>query len=390
MNIKNIRKETPACQDVLFFNSAGASLMPNCVVKKIKDYLDEETQIGGYQLAEQKEIEIQSFYDETAKLLNTQPINIAFAYNATDAYTKALSTIDFKPLDVIITSDDDYVSNFINFISLKKRVGVNIIRMQNLDNGDIDVEKFEALVRKHRPKLVSLSHIPTNSGKIQNAAAVGEICKRTETLFLLDACQSVGQIQVDVQKLNCDFLSATGRKFLRGPRGTGFLYVSNRVLEKGLAPLNLELVGAHWTGPEDYELEKTAKRFEFWELPYASLLGLKEAISYANVLGMDNIETRNQELMSHLKGKLQSIPTVQLYDDGSKTGNILTFRKDGHSLESLKAHLTQHKILYSTLGRSSALLDFNKKGIDWAIRLSPHYFNTMEELDLLAEKIESI
>ena len=390
MNIDQIRQDTPGCADKLFFNSAGSSLPPAMVVQKISEYLREEEQQGGYKLAELRSREIQGFYEEAALLLNTRAENIAFASHATDAYAKALSAVPFEAGDVILTTDDDYVSNYLNFLSLQKRMGIRIVRAGNLPNGDLDLDHFGELAKQHQPKLVAITHIPTSSGLVQDAESVGAICREYDCLYLLDACQSVGQISVDVEKIGCDFLSATGRKFLRGPRGTGFLYVSDRVLQEGYAPLFVDLRGAHWTAGDQYALQPDARRFETWEVSYALLLGLKEALAYANRLGMQQIEVYNRELMRDLRQKLSAIPGVRLLDQGTRLGNILTFQKEGQTLEQTQKCLDQHQVLYSVAQKSSAQYDFDKKGIDWAIRLSPHYFNTLEEMGRLAKLIADL
>ncbi|WP_308003855.1 aminotransferase class V-fold PLP-dependent enzyme, partial [uncultured Chryseobacterium sp.] len=221
MNVAKIREDIRGLSDgKIFMNNAGSSLMPSIVVDSMIDYLKQEEQFGGYEVANRNAELLEEFYDETAKLINCKPSNIAFATSATEAFAKALSSIVFKENDVIITTADDYISNQITFISLQKKINIKIIRTRNLPDNELDLEDLENLIRKYTPKLVAVTHIPTNSGLIQNVEGVGKICKRYNILYLVDACQSVGQMVVDVEKIGCDFLTATGRKFLRGPRGT--------------------------------------------------------------------------------------------------------------------------------------------------------------------------
>lgn len=391
MNIDQIRADIPYLGDKIFLNSAGSSLMPRQVTEKINGYLKREEEFGGYYVSDilEKE-EIQEFYSETAQILNCEPRNIAFAHDATDAYIKALSSIPFKTGDVIITTKDDYSSNQIQFLSLKQRLGIEIIHIENLENGDLNISNFAKLVDQHQPKLVAVTHIPTNSGIIQDVESIGEICEERDIPFLLDACQSVGQIEVNVQKLKCDFLSATGRKFFRGPRGTGFLYVSDKILEKGYAPLLLDAKGATWETPDSYRLSETAIRFQTWEAPYALIVGLAEALRYLRSVGIGNIMDYNQQLMSKFRANMNSIPGVTVFDYGSKTCNILTFRKEGKSLEEIKSALNSNNVFFSVSEREWGLIDFDGKGVDWVIRLSPHYFNTTEEIDRVSEDIENI
>jgi len=390
MNIEQIRKDINNYDKKIFFDSAGSSLMPKSVVQQITTYLEREENYGGYSVAENQKDEIEAFYTQAAQLINSKPHNIAYTHDATDSYIKALSCIDFKPNDVIITTDDDYGSNQIQFISLKKRFGIKIKRIKTLENGELDVLDFEKLIDSYNPKLVAVTHVPTNSGLIQNAKAIGKICNEKKVLFLLDACQSIGQINVDVQEIKCDFLTTTGRKFLRGPRGTGFLYVSDTVLKEEYYPLFIDGFGARWTKIDEFKVIESAKRFETWEKPYALKVGFTEALRYLNKIGIDNVQSYNSKLMEHFRSNISSIPGVNLFDKGLKKCNILTFNKTNKSLESIITVLKENNIYFSVSNKHWGVIDFEKKGVESLIRLSPHYFNTMTEIDNISEIIEGI
>jgi selenocysteine lyase/cysteine desulfurase len=355
----------------------------------MKYYLEKEEKEGGYKLAELKKDPIDEFYLQTAEMLNCKPDNIAFTYNATDAFSRALSSIHLKEGDLILTTDDDYISNHIAFISLKKRMGVRIKRMENDINGDINVDAFALSIKKDRPAIVSVSHIPTNTGKVQDVASIGAICNKEGIYFIVDACQSVGQFPIDVHKIKCDFLSATGRKFLRGPRGTGFLYISDRIIDEKLAPLFLDMRGGDWIENEKYKLYPGARRYEYWEFNYANVLGLKEAIKYGNDLGWDKIWAYNQLLLKSFRDALMDVPGLKIYDRGNQLSNIITWQIDGVSLEETKVILDNNNVYYSIASIDSALIDFKKKGVEWAVRISPHYFNTVEEGLQLADILKS-
>jgi len=390
MNLEQIRKDTRHCHNKLFINSAGASLMPRIVVEKTQEYFLEEENVGGYKVAALRSTEIAELYSEIGKLINCKPENVAFTPNATDAYSRALSSIPFEAGDVILTTDDDYVSNHIGFLSLEKRFGIRVVMVKNKENGDLDMIDFEDQIKKYNPKLVAVTHVPTNSGLIQAAAEVGELCQKYDVIYLLDACQSVGQINVDVQQIKCDFLSVTGRKFLRGPRGTGFLYVSDKILSSEIAPLFLDLQGATWTAVDKFKVHDTAKRFEIWEQPYPFVIGLMEAVKYANQIGIEQIEKYNKQLLQRLTGNLAAIDGVEQYDIGSNRCNIVTFRKSGVSKDQMIEFLDSHHVYYSLSAVDNARIDFEKKGIDWAIRFSPHYFNTLDEMDKVSEIVDKI
>ena len=375
-----VRADTPGCTHKIFLNSAGSSLMTKGAVQIMHSYLDKEMMLGGYQTVPLYQNEIDKFYHHAAALLHTSPANIAFTFNATDAYAKAVSSIPFKPGDYILTTEDDYVSNYILLFSLQKRFGLQIVRCNTLPSGDIDVFDLETKMLKYHPVLVSVTHIPSNSGKIQDVEQIGQLCEKYDIWYIVDACQSAGQMDIDVTKIKCDFLSATGRKFLRGPRGTGLLYVSDKALAAGLEPLLIDMRGATWDTENSYKPSGSATRFELWEANYSNILGLSEAIRYAMSIGLENIRAYNLKLCQLLKEQLQTIPDIRITEEGSQTGSIVTFTSDTKTLDEYKNTLDMANISYSVGYRHFALIDFNKKNVDWVIRLSPHYFNTTDEI----------
>ena len=385
MNIQKIRKDTRGLSDgKLFFNSAGSSLMPNIVVDKMVDYLKQEEMSGGYEVANRNEKLLEEFYTETAKLINGKPSNIGFMTSATEAFAKAISSIVFQENDVVITTIDDYISNQITFISLQKRLKIKVIRIRKLENNALDLDDLEKLIQKHQPKLVAVTHIPTNSGLIQDIVGVGKICRKYNILYLADCCQSVGQMPVDVAEIGCDFLTATGRKFLRGPRGSGFLYVSDRALEQDYAPILLDHRGAHWSADDDYELFRTAKRFEHFETSYAAIVGMAEAVKYANNIGLHNIEKHNKTLVETLRNNLEN-GGFKVLDWGENLSSIVTFCGADNDLENIQKVLRENNVFFSVSYKNSALIDFTDKKVDGAVRLSPHYFNTLEEVEKVSE-----
>ncbi len=390
MNHEKIRTDLVDYGNKLFFNSAGASLMPRSVTEKITAYLHREEREGGYTVEGQRADEIAEFHQEVARLIGCATRNITFAHSASNAFMQALSSIPLYAKDVILTSEVDYTSNFLQFLSLHKKRGVVFKIIKSLPNGDLDIAHFRQLIEQYPVKLVAITHIPTNSGLVQDVATVGEICEAENLIFLLDSCQSIGQMDVNLRDIKCDFLTATGRKFLRGPRGTGFLYVSDRILDRGYAPLLLDGGNATWTGNETYELMDSAERFGSWEKPYAMLTGLTEALRYLNEIGIQNIEERSNKIMKKLRSNLAAIPSVTSYDLGTKTSNILTFRKEGKTIEDIQNCFSKNQVYYGISQKHQGQIDFNKKGIDWVVRLSPHYFNTEEEINQISEIIESM
>jgi selenocysteine lyase/cysteine desulfurase len=234
VDLQRLRSETPGCDERIHLNNAGSALMPEPVIRTLQDHITLESRIGGYEAAEVRHSAVQAAYQSVAALIGTKPENIAFMENATVSYTQALSSIPFQRDDVILTTRNDYVSNQIQFLSLQARLGIRVVRAPDQVEGGVDVEAMAGLIRRYHPKLVCVTHVPTNSGLVQDVVAIGSVCRDEGVLYLVDACQSIGQIPVDVREIQCDFLSASARKYLRGPRGAGFLYVSDPVLERGL------------------------------------------------------------------------------------------------------------------------------------------------------------
>jgi selenocysteine lyase/cysteine desulfurase len=390
INTEALRTDTPGCREKVHFNNAGASLMPETVIESIENYIRVEASLGGYEAADHKATEINGFYESAARLLNSKASNIAFTSSATNSYARALSCIPFEKGDKVLIANEDYISNQLAFLSLQKRWNVQLIRAASLPEGGVDVEDMKRLMDKHIPRLVSLTHVPTNSGLVQPVEQVGQLCRERDIPYLVDACQSVGQFPVDVQKIQCDFLSATFRKFLRGPRGTGFLYVSEAILKKNWEPLFIDMRGADWTGDNEYKIRADARRFEDWELPYALLLGSKSALDYALSIGLENIQAKNKILCERFRQGTGTIKGLALLDLGKERCSIITVRIPRWQPKDLLEALRKQNINTSISYRDFALIDFKKKGVDWALRVSPHYFNTEEEIDILLNALREL
>ncbi|NSL88790.1 aminotransferase class V-fold PLP-dependent enzyme [Chitinophaga sp. Mgbs1] len=388
--IISLRKETRGCEHVIHLNNAGAGLMPDIVTNAVTDYIQLEATIGGYEAAALKAEDIRGFYTAAAALINARPSNIAFTSSATDAYTRALSSIPFVAGDVILTSNDDFISNQIQFLSLQKRFGIKIARVRNAPEGGVDLEDLERQLKALRPKLVSITHIPTNSGLVQPVEEIGDIVRQYDTWYLLDACQSIGQMPLDVTTLQCDFLSVTCRKFLRGPRGTGFLYVSDRALQAGLEPLFIDMRGAEWIEKDEYRQRADATRFEDWEFAYAQVLGTRYALEYCRQVGEGRIWQRVKSLAAHLRRELAEIPGVNVLDRGPELGGLVTFTMEGGDPVKLVDQFRQQKINVVPSYRGFAVIDFDEKQVQWALRASPHYYNTADELDEFISKVKQM
>ena len=390
LELDRLRADTPGCAHRIHFNNAGAALPPRQVLEKMIEQLELEAELGGYEAAEARREETDDFYAATAELLGCGPHNVAFAPSATDAFARALSSVSFARGDVILTTRDDYISNQIAFFSLRKRFGVDVVHAPNVPEGGVDVEAMAQLMHERRPRLVAATHIPTNSGLVQPVVEIGRRCRELDLLYLVDACQSVGQYAVDVEQLGCDFLSATCRKFLRGPRGSGFLFVSDRALAAGYEPLFIDMRGARWVDAETYEPVDTAARYEDWEFSYATVRGAGAAIRYALAVGPDLIAERTPALGRRLRDGLADVDGVRILDRGRERCAIVTFTVAGWTSEALQDALRERRINSSVSLREYALYDFAEKGVDECLRLSPHYYNTEQEVDAVVAAVREL
>lgn len=395
--LRRWRADTPAAEaGRIHLNNAGAGLMPLPVLAAIRHHLDREARLGGYEAADEVAGRIARVYDEIAALVHAPgPGNIAVVENATVAFAQALSAYDPQPGDTIVTTRNDYASNQLMYLSLAERRGVEVVRAEELPEGGVDPQSIRELVRGdrrggRRPLLVGVTWVPTNSGLVQPVEEIGRICAEHDVPYLVDACQAVGQMPVDAPALHCDFLAATGRKFLRGPRGTGFLYVSDRALREGHKPLYLDMRGADWTEADGYELRADARRFENWEFAYALVLGLGEAAWYARGVGVDTGWARARALAGDLRERLRAIDGVRVLDRGPELCAIVTAEIRGRPAGEVVAALRDQGINTSAIERVSAVLDMDDKEAAAAIRLSPHYYNTEREVAAAIGALEGL
>ena len=390
MDVGRLRAETPGLAHRVHLNSAGASLMPAPVLDVVRAHLELEATIGGYEAAAESESEIEGAYEAVASLLATTPDRVAMTEHATAGFVAALSSVPFERGDVLVTTRNDYVSNQIQYLSLAHRLGVEIVRVPDAPEGGVDLAAMEEAIHRRRPKLVAVTHVPTNSGLVQDVESVGRMCRVRDVLYLVDGCQSVGQMPIDVGSIGCDFFSATSRKYLRGPRGAGFLYVSDRVLELGLEPLFPDMRGADWIDADLYQPAPDARRFESWEFAWALVLGTGAAARYAQGIGVEPIRARVRYLAEELRRMLSDVPGVTVLDRGPELGATVTADVRGHAPKDLVAELRVRGINTGAQSRIDAILDYDAKGVDGALRVSPHYFNDRSDLEALVASLTEI
>lgn len=385
IDLARVRRDTPGVEHVAHLNNAGSALPPRQVVDATVEYLQREAQIGGYETAHERQADWEHTYDALARLLNASREEIAVIENATRAWDMAFYAFRFQPGDRILTGRAEYASNWIALKQVADRTGASIEIVPDDEHGQIDVRALESLLDE-RVKLVSLVHVPTQSGLVNPAADVGRITRAAGVPLLLDACQSAGQMPLDVGAIGCDILSGTGRKFLRGPRGTGFLYVRRDLIEQ-LEPPLLDMRAAVWQPDGSYRIRDDARRFENWETYYAGKVGLGVAVDYALELGLDEIWERIQTLAAGLRERLDAVPGVTLQDRGAVLAATVTFTVEGAAPAEMRERLARRGVNVSVMDAESARLDWDPRGLTEAVRASVHYYNDENELDRLVEAL---
>ena len=372
----------------IHLDNAGAALMPRCVLETQIEHLRLEAALGGYESARQKDAEIEAVYDSVARLINCRADEVAIVENATVGWTMAFYAIPFERGDRILTAEAEYASNYLAYLQLTRNKGVVVETIPSTADGELCVESLKSMI-DDRVKLISVTHIPTNGGLVNPVEEIGAVARANDILYLVDACQSAGQIPLDVEKIQCDLLSATGRKFLRGPRGVGFLYVSNRILDD-LHPPMIDLFSATWIDADHYELRPDARRFENWENNYAAKLGLGCAIDYALDIGLDNIEAEVTRLADKLRSMLAEIAGVTVHDIGKRKCGIVTFSVAGVTATQVETRLRQEGINVSTSSPSSTLIDATRRHLPDLVRSSVHYYNEDSQLERFTDLVKTI
>lgn len=375
--IAGLRAATPGCASVAHFNHAGASLMPQSVLDVTIGHLRREAEIGGHEAADEASARLEAVYASVAALIGAGPDEIALVENATRAWDMAFYAIPFLPGERILTSAAEYASNVIAFLQVAAR-GVSIEVIPNDEHGQVSVEALANML-DNRVRVVAISHMPSNGGLVQPAAAIGRLTREAGAIYLLDACQTVGQMPVDVEQIGCDILSATSRKYLRGPRGAGFLYVRRPLIERLVPPL-LDLHAARWTARERYEIRSDARRFENWESFVAGRLGMGAAIDYALDLGLDRIWATLQAQAATLRERLAAIPGISVHDLGAVKGGIVTFTHADLAADAIVEALRRNRINTNSSSIFSTRFDMEARGLTKLVRASVHYLATEDEI----------
>ncbi|TWJ00695.1 selenocysteine lyase/cysteine desulfurase [Mucilaginibacter frigoritolerans] len=383
--VQQYRAETRGTTQRIHFNNAGSSLPPDVVVDTVVNYLKEEAIYGGYETEAKYKEQLNNTYSLIARLINADKDEIALVENASSAWGIAFNGIEFKPGDEVIISEMEYVTNIIGFLNAEKTRGIKTRIVYNDEQGNFDLKTLvEAISAK--TKLIAVTHIASTTGGVMPVVEIGKIARKHNILYLVDACQSVGQVPVDVKEIDCDMLSVTGRKYLRAPRGTGFLYVRKHILDK----IKLSFIdgfAVKSVSQDEFKLKDDARRFELYEKNRAITLGLGKAVEYALNIGVDRIWHRVQQLAILMRRHLNNIDGVTVHDIGDQQCGIVTFSVSGFEAVAIKNKLAEKQINVSVGLAQSTLIYMDKYHLTSVVRASVHYYNTEEEILLMCNEL---
>jgi cysteine desulfurase/selenocysteine lyase len=416
----------------IHMNAAGASPMPASAHQAVLSHLELERSTGGYAAAGpdlSKELNGTDTHRAVAALLDVGPDEVALHESAQAAWARAFYSLRFRgPQDRILCFESEYAGNGVAFLQAARRTGVTVEVLPMRANGAVDLELLHSRLKSSPVggrDVVALTHVGSDTSIVQPAAAVGALAQAHGALYLLDACQSIGQLPVLPRDLGCHFLCGTGRKWLRGPRGIGFLYASRGLLGEvrddaptlqsaigegrsdslvGEPPL-IDHISVRWKSRDEYVLAPGARRFEMWEASHAARAGLTAAARLCHTIGPERIHKLSSVLACQLRAGLAEMPGITMRDlppgcdiydtkgeDKVERCAIVTFEafsKTGITSAALLQSLASRKIGVSV---SPSFHTFRES--EWvrhpAVRISPSYFNTKEEVDVVVHAVREI
>jgi cysteine desulfurase / selenocysteine lyase len=388
IDVEAERAATPGTDHVAHLNNAGAALPTTRTLDAVVDHLRLEAERGGYEAAAAVSSELDGVLDAVARLIGARRDEIALAGSDTQAWVKAMWGY---ALGGGISSDDRllvdrlaYNSHYLGLLQVCELTGASLEVVPSTTDGTLDLDALEGALAPGGVALVAVTHVGTHRGLVNPVEEVGPLCRRAGVPFFLDACQGVGQLDVDVRAIECAVLTATGRKWLRGPRGTGFLFVDEGFAGR-LRPPGISEASARWLDPERYELRPGATRFAEFEAPVAAQLGLGVAVEHALGLGISAIADRVGALAETLRDALSALEGVEVHDGGTRRSGIVTFTVAGAAPELVAASASAAHVNVSVSTSPWALLDMTAPRPTAVVRASPHYYNTEDELERLVE-----
>ncbi|MEW1720288.1 N-methyl-L-tryptophan oxidase [Streptomyces sp. NPDC093109] len=381
LDVAALRAATPGTLHAHHMNAAGAALPSRATLAAVTEHLRIESLLGGYEAAEALTGRTERVYRSAARLLGAAPEDIALVESASTAWQRAMGALRLRAGDRVLASSSTYVSSALHLLELRESHGIVLEVLPADGNGQLDLGALERALREPAA-LVTLAHVPTSSGLVEPVAEAGALAARAGVPLLLDATQSLGHLPVDVRETRCGIVVATGRKFLRGPRGTGLLYVAPEVRERA-RPDAPDVRGAQWSAAYRYEVVPGARRYETWEASHALRLGLGTALDEALDLGVERIRDHVAALAGRLRAALPAVPGIRLTDPPAAASGIVTFLREGEDPRETVRDLRVSGFRLSTVPASHGQWDLGRRGLERVARASLHVYNTEDDVDAL-------
>ncbi|WP_203827973.1 FAD-dependent oxidoreductase [Actinoplanes palleronii] len=381
MNPVELRAATPGARHARHLNAAGAALPSETVLGTVIDHLRLEARIGGYEAAEAARDRSEQVYALAARLIGAEPGDIALVESATVAWHRAVDALPLRAGDRILAAASSYVSSALHLLELRRSRGIEVEVLPCAADGTVDLTALADALRRPAA-LVTVAHVPTSSALIEPVGQIAALARAAGVPLLLDATQSLGQLPLDATAIGCDIVVGTGRKFLRGPRGTGLLYVSPRMREL-MSPPHPDVRGAVWQHGDAVELAPGARRFETWETSHALRLGLGAALRETLDLGVEAIGRYTTGLADRLRAALAGLPGVRLTDPPAGGGAIVTFVRDGEKPVETVRRLRAAGVHLVAVPASHGRWDLERRGLDAVVRASVHVYNDESDVDAL-------
>lgn len=391
LDIESLRADTPGCEKVVHLNNAGASLMPEPVLEAVIEHLRLEATIGGYEAKSAAIDRIEGARASVGRLVGADPLDVMLTESDTASWAKAFWGLGLAGyLDKggrVLVDRIAYGSHYLSLLQARERFGIEIEVVASTEDGSIDLEDLARRL-EDRPLLITATHVATHRGLINPVAAVGRLAAAAKVPFFLDACQSAGQLPLDVGEIGCAVATGTGRKFLRGPRGTGWLFVAPEWSEQ-MVPIGVDATSGDWLSAEEWEPRERATRFEVFESSFASRIGLGTAVDYALAIGIEEISERIKSLSERLREQLTAMGT-SVHDGGVERCGIVSFTVPGFEARTVMERLAQAGINVVASDATFNRIDLPGRGLEAIVRASPHAFNTEAEIDLLVDELAAL
>jgi selenocysteine lyase/cysteine desulfurase len=370
----------------IHLNNAGAGLMPAAVTQAVTSFLDEEASGGAYE-AEQRHADTleKGVYETAARALDAEVDDVAIFDSATRAWSSVVANLSFTPSDRVWVTPYEYAGNLIMWTELRRRHGFRIEVVPLLPDGDLDLDWMSANIGED-VAFVAVPHVPSGCGIVLPVEEIGRILAPWRCFYAVDACQSVGQLPVSVASIGCDLLTGAGRKFLRGPRGTGFAVIGSR-LRAQVKPPFYDLHIADMVSDDTYEVRTGgARRFEYAERSSAAVSGLDVAFRHH----LARTDTGSGPIREAVRRAVHEVPGTRLIDPGSRHAAIVTFTHDRVPAQRIRAELHERGVNVWIAQGSHTPLYMRSIGVDHAVRVSPHYYNSAAEVDTFVAALRDI